>query len=115
MWSEQTPCVLVIISDVGMQDVLADWLLSYQDALIFSSTSINCHGLDPVSLNIAEQVTARQRKLEFQIQTTLTTARDIAASLRQAFPGAHLRYWIQPVVEAGYLDPVSDDQGKGAG
>ena len=110
MQPEVEPCLLVIISDLAIRNSLVDWLLSYQNELVFTSATIDCYGLDPKSLNLAEQVTGRQRTLEFQIQTTVEMARDICKELRLAFPGAHLRYWIQPVLETGYLDHATDQQ-----
>ncbi len=103
MQSENEPCLLVIIADPGVRDSLVDWLLAYHGELVFRSAMIDVHGLDPDSLNVAEQVSGRQQKLEFQIQVTLEVARELCKGLRIEFPGAHLRYWIQPVVEAGYL------------
>lgn len=101
MQAEDEPCLLTIISNLGMRDDLVDWLLSYHSELVFTVITIDCYGLDLKSMNVAEQVTGRQRKLEFQIQATVETARDIYQGLGSAFPGAHLRYWIQSLLEAG--------------
>lgn len=102
MQPDNAPCLLVIISDIGMRDALVDWLLGYPQKLVFTSTAIDCYGLDPGALNVAEQVTGRQRKLELQIPADIDTARDIYSGLRLAFPNPELHYWIQPVVEADY-------------
>ena len=103
MQNKHEHCLLTLICDPGLRDTLVDWLLGYPLQLVFSSAAIDLYGLDPDSLNAAEQVTGRQQKLAFQIQTTTQTAHDICGSLRLEFPGAHLWYRMSPVLEAGYL------------
>ncbi len=103
MSDETEPCLLVLISDTEIRDTLVDWLLSYHQDVVFSSEPIDCHGMDPDSLNLAEQVTGRQGKLLIQIQTSLYEARQICRELAGRFARAPLRYWIQPVLEAGVL------------
>lgn len=114
MHAEERACVLVIVSDLGLRHALVDWLLSNHGDMIFSSGFIDCYGIDPESMTVAEQVTGRQRKLEFKIQTTLQNARAICNELRAAFPTVHLQYWIQAALEAGYLDGTADKEPDGS-
>jgi hypothetical protein len=103
MSDEASPCLLVLICDTEIRDPLVDWLLSYHQDVVFSSEPIDCHGMDPDSLNLAEQVTGRQGKLLIQIQTSVSEAHQICRELASRFARAPLRYWIQPVLEAGVL------------
>jgi len=80
-----------------------DWLLDYQDEMVFSAETVDCYGIDPASLNLREQVTGRQDKLQFQIQCRLGEARALCRDLSRTFPGTAIRYWIQPVWKAGVV------------
>jgi len=103
MPSETQPCLLAILADTGVRSTLIDWLLNYSEDMVFSSAPVEWHGIDPTHFNVAEQVTGRQSKLLFHIQTSLGEAHRLCEQLGRAFAGAQLRYWIQPVLEAGIL------------
>ena len=96
--------VLVLIADTRIEESLFDWLLDYQDDMVFSSDVVDCHGIEHASLSLREQVTGRQPKLMVQLQVPLTEARELCAALGEAFPTAGIRYWITPVLEAGHLE-----------
>jgi hypothetical protein len=111
--ADQQACLLVIVVDLAVRNALVDWLLSNHSDITFGSVSLDYYGIDPESLSAAEQVTGRQSKLEFKIQTRLDTARLICQGLREEFQAVHPRYCILPVIEAGYLDiPAFDERLK---
>jgi hypothetical protein len=96
-------CVLVLIADRSAEVELVDWLLAFHEDMVFSSETIDCYGMDWQTLNLAEQVTGRQTKLMFHVQTTLDRAYGIRDGLRRDFPRANLRYWLVPVLEQGEI------------
>jgi hypothetical protein len=108
-------CLLAILADTGVRSTLIDWLLNYSEDMVFSSIPVEWHGIDPTHFNVAEQVTGRQNKLLFHIQTSIGEAHRLCEQLADAFAGAQLRYWIQPVLEAGILagGRASPDAGEG--
>lgn len=96
--------VLVIMADTELQDALVDWLLSFQDDIVFMSEVVNCYGVDRRSMRLADQVTGYQPKLTFQVQVPLVRAQAICQGLGAAFANTRLRYWITPVLQTGYLE-----------
>lgn len=107
MPNDLDPCLLVMVADPAIRDHLVDWLLDYQDEMVFSAEAVDCYGIDPASLSLREQVSGRQGKLQVQIQCQLAEARALCSGLNRAFPGAAIRYWIQPVWEAGVVGHAS--------
>jgi hypothetical protein len=67
-------CLLAILADTGVRSTLIDWLLNYSEDMVFSSIPVEWHGIDPTHFNVAEQVTGRQNKLLFHIQTSIGEA-----------------------------------------
>ena len=112
---ETQPCLLEILADTAVRGTLIDWLLNYSQDLVFSSAPVEWHGIDPTRFNVAEQVTGRQSKLLFRIQTSIGEAQRLCEQLGNAFAGAQLRYWVQPVLEAGILagERTSPDASEG--
>lgn len=96
-------CVLVLIANTTVEEPLFDWLLDYSDDMVFSSQVVDCHGIEHAALSLREQVTGRQPKLQVELQVPLVEARAICVALGEAFPSAGIRYWIAPIIEAGYL------------
>jgi hypothetical protein len=111
---ETQPCLLTILADTAVRSALIDWLLNYSQDMVFSNAPVEWHGIDPTHFSVAEQVTGRQSKLLLQVQTSFGEAQRLCEQLGQAFAGAQLRYWIQPVLEAGMLtgERVPPDAGK---
>ena len=94
-------CLLILIADRSAEVELVDWLLAFHEEMVFSTESIDCYGMDWQSLNLAEQVTGRQSRLMFHVQTSLDRAHAIRDGLRRDFPRANVSYRILPVLEQG--------------
>jgi hypothetical protein len=112
---ETQQCLLAILADTGVRSTLIDWLLNYSEDMVFSSMPVEWHGIDPTHFSVAEQVTGRQNKLLFHVQTSMGEAHRLRERLAEAFSGAQLRYWIQPVLEAGMLAGARVPPDAGAG
>ena len=94
-------CLLVITVPPSLEDPLADWLISQEQPVGFSSTSVNGHGEGHEGYTLAEQVRGRRRNIQFQIQTTQLRARDMLAGMERDFRHADLHYWIMPLLDVG--------------
>ncbi len=109
-------CLLVITVPPSLEDPLADWLISQEQPVGFSSTSVNGHGEGHEGYTLAEQVRGSRRNIQFQIQTTQHRARAMLAGMERDFRHADLRYWIMPLLEAGrFRDRTTAHEPPGAG
>jgi len=96
-------CLYVISIAPSLEDQLIDWLLERDDSGGFSSSTISGHSSDPSHLTIAEKVSGKQRRLQFQVQIEFTELDRFTADLREEFAGADLHYWVVPLAASGSL------------
>lgn len=94
-------CLLVITVPPSLEDPLSDWLISQEQPVGFSSTSVNGHGEGHEGYTLAEQVRGSRRNIQFQIQTTQLRARQMLAGMERDFRRAELHYWIMPLLDGG--------------
>jgi hypothetical protein len=99
--SEQV--LVVITSPPSLESQLVDWLLSQEGGIGFSSTAVNGHSARHDHLSIAEQVSGRQRRLQFQVQLAGHRLDRFLNTLKAEFGGADLHYWVVPVIAGGHL------------
>jgi hypothetical protein len=95
--------LVVITSPPSLESQLVDWLLSQDSDTGFSSTAVHGHSTRHDHLSIAEQVSGRQRRLQFQIQLGGNRLKDFLETLESEFAGADLHYWVVPVLAGGHL------------
>jgi Protein of unknown function (DUF3240) len=96
--------VLVVITiPPSIESQLVDWLLSQNGGSGFSSATIHGHSTHHDHLSIAEQVSGRQRRVQFQVQIGANRLKDLLATLETDFAGADLHYWVVPVLAGGHL------------
>lgn len=95
--------LIVITSPPALERQLVDWLMSQDDEMGFSSGPIHGHSSSHGHLSVAEQVSGRQRRLQFQVQLGSDRLAAFLDALKSEFSGADLHYWVVPVVEAGHL------------
>ena len=95
--------LIVITSPPLLESDLVDWLLVRDGGTGFSSTKINGHSTHHDHLSVAEQVSGRQRRVQFQIELNRELWHDFIASLETDFGGADLHYWVLPILKGGHL------------
>ena len=100
-WPEQV--LIVITSPPSLESELVDWLLSQHGGTGFSSSTVNGHSTRHDHLSIAEQVSGRQRRLQFQVQLAGDRLDEFLAGLTSEFAAADLHYWVTPVLAGGHL------------
>jgi len=93
----------VITSPPSLETEIVDWLLSQDRGSGFSSANVNGHSTQHDHLSIAEQVSGRQRRVQFQVQLDAGVLDEFLESLKTVFSGADLHYWILPISAGGHL------------
>ena len=102
--SVNSPSVIVTLNIVpALEERVVDWLLSRDDGG-FTSRSAHGHSSRHDLLTAAEQVSGRQRRVQFQVQIEGTRYEAFVGELRDQFSGTDLHYWVVPVLAAGQLD-----------
>jgi hypothetical protein len=96
-------CLLTIIAPPALEETLVDWLLEEGRVDGFSTVASFGHGARQTGMSLLEQVTGRQRRVQFQVQTSANTATALVAHLREHFSGAGLYYMVTPVLESGRI------------
>ncbi|MGI9296074.1 MAG: DUF3240 family protein [Pseudomonadales bacterium] len=90
--------VLVVITTAPtLEEPLIDWLLAREHQTGFTSMPVFGHSSRHDHLSPAEQVSGRQRRLQFQIQLAVAHTEQFLRELREEFEGADLHFWIQPL------------------
>jgi hypothetical protein len=94
-------CLLVIYAPPALEESLVDWLLENETVAGFSTTEVYGHGQRQTGMSLLEQVTGRQRRVQFSIEAGRETALKLVAGLKLKFKGAGLHYQLMPVLEVG--------------
>lgn len=100
--------LVTIISPPSLENQLVDWLLLQNGGTGFSSAIIHGHSSHHDHLSIAEQVSGRQKRLQFEVQFSSDRLKDFLGSLKRDFAGADLHYWVLPVLAGGHLSAVNE-------
>jgi len=95
--------LVVITAPPSLESPLVDWLLLQDGGTGFSSIPVHGHSTHHDHLSIAEQVSGRQRRLQFQVQIEGERLEGLLEALRSEFAGADLHYWVVPVLAGGHL------------
>jgi hypothetical protein len=93
----------VISIPPSLEDQLIDWLLERAEPRGFSSVPISGHSSDPSHLSVAEKVSGKQRRLQFQVQVDAGQIEPFTVGLRAEFEGTDLHFWVIPLALWGSL------------
>lgn len=86
-----------------LEDTMVDFLLAIENTQGFSSFPVYTHDHNIHGLSLSEQVSGRQRKIRFQINTSKTNLAEILTKLKAEFTGTGLQYWVLPIIEFGLI------------
>ena len=86
-----------------LKGTVVDWLLERVGRSGFTSFEVSGHSTSHEYLTVAEQVTGRQRRQQFEVQISVDTLEEFLTSARETLGGANIRYWVLPVIQAGHL------------
>jgi len=96
-----THCLLTLITNPTLEETMIDWLLIQTQISGFNTSIIFGHGSRERNYNALEQVTGRQKKLQFIVHTETEIASDLINQLKQKFPNTGMHYFITPAIESG--------------
>ena len=99
---EQTAAVTLNVPP-AFEERLVDWLLERDGAQGFTSYAAFGHGARQDGLSVAEQVSGRQRRLEFRVELPRSDLDAFLAALTEAFAGHDLYYFVSLVERSGHL------------
>ena len=94
-------CLLMIYAPPSVEETLVDWLLEHDAIEGFSSVEASGHGVRQAVMSLLEQVTGRQRRVQFTIKTETAFADHLIQDMRENFAGVGLRYFIVPLMGEG--------------
>jgi hypothetical protein len=91
--------LLVMNAPPALEEDLVDYLLSLPFIEGFTSFQANGHG-QSTGLNVSEQVTGRQQRIQFEIILAEELAAAVLGGLTQQV-GPGITYWQLPVTQPG--------------
>jgi hypothetical protein len=95
--------LVAITSPPSLESQIVDWLLSLNGGTGFSSVTVHGHSSHHDHLSIAEQVSGRQKRIEFEVQISGSRLSEFLDTLAADFAGSDLHYWVLPVLAQGHL------------
>ena len=97
--------LLILIANPKLEEMLVDFLLQQSDLSGFTSMPVSGHGggHDTTKLSLVEQVSGRQRRVQFMLHAALPVLRELIAALKAEFMHADMHYMLLPVLEAQSL------------
>ncbi|MEI6068014.1 MAG: DUF3240 family protein [Methylococcaceae bacterium] len=87
----------------GLEEMMVDNLLMFEEDHGFSSFPVNAHHHINKGLSLAEQVTGRQKRIRFQMYVPVEELPRLLEQLRRDFSGSGIQYWVLPVIENGVI------------
>lgn len=87
----------------AFEERIVDWLLDRDAASGFTSYAAHGHGARHDELSLAEQVSGRQRRVEFRVELPAGELDGVVAELAARFAGTDLYYYVTPVLRSGHL------------
>ena len=102
---EKIDQVLVVLNvPPSLEQDVVDWLLAQPNGSGFTSRPVHGHSARHKDLSPAEQVSGRQRRLQFEIHMAGASVDIFLTSARDQFGRADAHFWVLPVIAAGHLN-----------
>ncbi|GAB2181851.1 hypothetical protein DLREEDagrD3_20740 [Denitratisoma sp. agr-D3] len=97
--------LLTLVVPPAVEDTVIDLLLAHPELVRgFTTTQGEGHGAAVELLSPAEQVRGSARRTTVRLVVPPETAQALVDLLRQNLAGAHLFYWITPILDAGRIE-----------
>jgi hypothetical protein len=97
----QELCLLVLNTSPTLEEALVDYLLLQEHVAGFSSYTVYGHG-QHAGLTVAEQVTGKRKRMQYEMVVKRAHVADILASLATEV-GRDIVYWQQLVLDYGRI------------
>ncbi|BCO32821.1 hypothetical protein TspCOW1_29240 [Thiohalobacter sp. COW1] len=96
--------LLVLTAPPALEEALIDWLLEHGEGAGFTTQPVSGHSSRHGQLSLAEQVSGRQRRVQFQVHAGSERIEHLLQGLRRDFNGSDVHYWVAPLVMSGHLE-----------
>lgn len=93
--------MLVLNINPALEEDMVDYLLAKDIVQGFTSYRVNGHG-DNLHMTVAEQVSGRRRRLQFELILDQQFISEIISGLSDQV-GVDIAYWQQPITDYGKL------------
>ncbi len=93
--------LLILNTPPELEDQLVDYLLTVSGLGGFTSYPARGHG-ENRQMSIAEQVTGRRKRVQFELILSAELANTVLEGLRENV-GTDLYFWIQPITKSGHI------------
>ncbi len=95
--------LVVLTVAPALEEPMIDWLLGRADGGGFTTQPVAGHSSRHDGLSTMEQVTGRQRRIQFQVQIGGDALAGFLDDARAVFGGADVHFWVLPILEGGRL------------
>jgi hypothetical protein len=82
----------------AIESAVVDWLLDRPESAGFTSLPVSGHSARLEGLSAVEQVTGRQRRVQFQVHMAPAALDGFLAAARERFGGTDAHYWVVPIM-----------------
>ncbi len=93
--------LLILVVAPENEETLVDWLLAHDQIAGFTGYRGFGHSVEHGRFSLAEQVTGRQDRVMFHVETDAATAGALVQGLRGDLSGVPVRYWQVPLADSG--------------
>ena len=98
---EETLVILNVSPD--LEETVVDWLLGREGGTGFTSFTVFGHSTRHDELSPAEQVSGRQRRLQFQVQINRDAVDTFLSDARKTLDNTSVSFSLLPVLSTGHL------------
>jgi hypothetical protein len=98
---EASESLVILNVSPDLEESLVDWLLARKGGGGFTSFAAQGHSTRHDHLSVAEQVSGRQRRQQFQIQMATVAVEEFLDDLQKSYGGAAIHYWVLPIMRSG--------------
>lgn len=100
-----TSSVLVVLNVTpALEDDIIDWLLERKGDQGFTRAAVHGHGSRQAGLTVAEQVTGRRDRVQFDVAIAGDEADAFLRDAASRFGGADVHFQILPLIRFGRLE-----------
>lgn len=104
MPESSTSFVLIVLNVApALEDDIIDWLLERKGDQGFTRVAVHGHGSRQAALTVAEQVTGRQNRVQFDVAIPREESDAFLRDAASQFGGADVHYQILPLLGFGRL------------
>lgn len=95
--------LLILIAPPNLEETLVDMLLQQTSVSGFTTSHVSGHGSSygegGVKLSLVEQVTGRQKRVQFMLHAALPDLQNLIADLKAKFARTDIHYILMPIAD----------------